>query len=77
MSDSRTARAFRDLVKQLRRDRKAALRECGRLGEKLHASRLEIIVLQYRVKDLVRENDKLSIERDLLSADAEAESDAS
>lgn len=42
----------RQYIQTLRSERKAALRECGRLGEKLHTSRLEIIVLRRRVKDL-------------------------
>jgi len=44
-----------ELIKDLRRGRKAALRECGRLGDKLHTSRLEIEVLRSLVKKL--END--------------------
>jgi len=39
-------------IQVLRRERNAARREAGRLGEKLHTSRLEIIVLRYRVKEL-------------------------
>jgi hypothetical protein len=45
-------RPVRDLIKDLRRQRKAALRECGRLGEKLHTARLEIEVQRHRIKEL-------------------------
>lgn len=43
---------LRTELQQLRRDRKAALREGGRLGEKLHTARLEIEHLRNQVKGL-------------------------
>jgi hypothetical protein len=45
------ARSAREL-QNLRRQRKAALRECGRLGDKLHTARLEIEVQRHRIKEL-------------------------
>jgi flagellar motility protein MotE (MotC chaperone) len=45
-------RSARDLIAALRRQRKAALRECGHLGEKLHTARLEIEVQRHRIKEL-------------------------
>jgi len=45
-------RPARDLIAALRRQRKAALRECGRLGEKLHTARLEIENQRHRIKEL-------------------------
>jgi hypothetical protein len=40
------------LIAALRRQRKAALRECGRLGDKLHTARLEIENQRHRIKEL-------------------------
>lgn len=46
---------------RLRKERKAALRECGRLGMKLHMSRLEIESLHHQVKELDRLLDALRL----------------
>jgi len=42
----------RQYIQTLRRERKQALRECGRLGDKLHTARLEIEVQRHRIKEL-------------------------
>lgn len=46
------SRPVKELIRDLRRSRKAALRECGHLGDKLHTAKLEIIVLRARVREL-------------------------
>jgi hypothetical protein len=43
---------IRLMIQTLRRERKQALRECGRLGEKLHVARLEIENQRHRIKEL-------------------------
>lgn len=52
MNTRSLARPVRDYIQQLRRERKAALRECGHLGEKLHTTRLVIELQRHRIKDL-------------------------
>lgn len=54
MRDMDIPKYVQEHMQQLRKDRKAALRECGRLGEKLHTSRLEIEALRAKVNDLER-----------------------
>jgi uncharacterized protein involved in exopolysaccharide biosynthesis len=51
-NDGGVPRFIQDYIQELRQQRKAALRECGRLGEKLHAARLEIENQRHRIKEL-------------------------
>ena len=51
-NDGGVPRYVQDYIQELRSERKAALRECGRLGDKLHTSRLEIENQRHRIKEL-------------------------
>jgi hypothetical protein len=50
--------------KLILRERKAALRECGRLGDKLHTTKLEIEVMRARIKELERKQAHSWVEDD-------------
>jgi predicted nucleic acid-binding Zn-ribbon protein len=58
---------YNEQLQTLRRDRKAALRECGHLGDKLHTSRLETEVLRHKVRELERKLSQARAREELLT----------
>ena len=50
--------AYKEEVKVLRKQRKAALRQCGHLSDKLHTTRLVIESLRIKVRELESKGDR-------------------